>query len=642
VAVRKLLEPTTIGSVELRNRIAMPPMTTCFASETNGVSPWEIDYFTERAKGGVGLIIVGGVCVESKTGKPFLPGPFSCIDDDKYIAGYSRLVDAIHEHGAKVAIQLYHPGRQTILEDGSSPVSPSAAQAFFVGQFPMPKARALSIEEINWLENAFAEAARRAKTAGFDAVLIDGGAGYLIAQFMSPFVNKRTDEYGGDLQRRMHFPLRIIEKTKQKVGTDYPLLFDLPVDEFIKGGIRPEDSKVMARILEDNGIEAFRMHGALFETYHYITPPACIPRGVYAPLAKGIKGAIKQAKVMLGHRINDPLLAEEILQNEMADIILMGRPLLADPELPIKTKEERFSDIRKCIACNCCTGRIGVGLPVTCTVNPMVGKEKEYQITTAQKPKRVFIVGGGVGGMEAARVAALRGHKVTLWEKNAQLGGMAIIAAIPPHKYEIKNLLDYYIAQLQKLKVDVRLGEEITKEEIQEHHPDVVITATGAEPALPNIPGNNMSHVMTAKDVLTERMKVRDKVVIIGGGQTGLETAEFLAEKGKKVTILEMLPEVGIDMELYTKIFMLQRLKKAGVAVRENIRVDEITEKGVIAKKNLFEADSVIIAVGLKPANDVYASLKGKFQELYAIGDSVRPRRLLDAVHEGARVARLI
>jgi len=645
MAFERLMEPTAIGGMALQNRIGMPPMTMCYASESDGVSQTDIDYFAERAKGGAGLIIVGGVCVEGKIGKLLVPGPLHCIDRDEQIPGFARLASAVHDHGAMIAMQLYHAGRQTSLEKtgGAQPVSASAMDTLFMGLLPMPSARALLVEEIEKLEDDFAAAAERAKRARFDAVLIDGGAGYLIAQFMSPFVNKRTDAYGSDLKGRMRFPLRIIEKTKERVGSDFPLLFDLPADELIEGGIRLEESRVMARTLEEAGICAFRIHVGLYETYHYVVPPASVPRGVHAHLAKGIKEAVHEAKVMLGHRINDPLVAEKLLEEKVADIILMGRALIADPELPRKVKQGRPEDIRPCIACNIgCAGRIVMGIPATCTVNPMCGKEKEYRIVPAGKREKVVVVGGGVGGMEAARVAALRGHEVMLFEKDGHLGGWAAVGCLPPHKEEIKGLIDYFSAQLRKLNVRIQMGKEATAQEVLAERPDVVVVATGSLPVTGNIPGAERREVVLASDVITGKRETGAKVVIVGGGQTGLETAELLGLKGKQVTVLEMLPEVGTDMEFITKVLMLPRLLQLGIVMRPNLQVEEITGKGVRAGGELFDADTVVLSVGLRSRDGLAESLKGKVREVHTIGDCVKPRKLLDAIHEGSRAARAI
>jgi 2,4-dienoyl-CoA reductase-like NADH-dependent reductase (Old Yellow Enzyme family)/thioredoxin reductase len=643
-ALSRLLEPVAVGTLEVKNRMVMPPMRLCYASETGGVSERQIDYFVERAAGGVGLIIVGCVSVETKIGKLFVPSPMLYIGDN-YLAGYRRLVEAIHEHGAKVAIQLFHPGRQASLENtgGRQPVSSSETETSLMGLVQMPRSRALMVEEIEELEDAFVAASLKAKVVGFDAVLIDGGAGHLIAQFMSPFVNKRTDEYGGDLEGRMRFPLRIIEKIRIELGEDYPILFDLPMDEYIEGGIRVEESRVMASMLERAGIRAFRLHGCLYETYQYIAPPAAISRGVHAEMGQQIKETLKEAKVMLGHRINDPVLAENILERQMADIILLGRPLIADPEFPKKVAEGRLEDINKCIACNTgCLSRIFLGRPATCTVNPSVGLEKEYRISIAKTRKNVLVVGGGVGGMEAARVAALRGHRVSLYEKTHELGGQALIAAVAPHKYEVKELIKYLKTQIKKADVDVQMEKRLGAEEVLRIKPEVVVLATGAVPVVPDIPGIGKVNAVTSWDVLLERCNVGKNVVIVGGGQVGLETAEFLGAKGKNITLLEMLPEVGRDMELLTKMFMLSRLSEIDVRILTKRKAEEISENGVRSGADFFEADTVVFSVGHQPVDSLFMSLKGRIEELYAIGDCLMPRKMIDAIHEGARAGRMI
>lgn len=640
----KLLSPIGVGPLDLKNRMVMPPMTMCYANENDGVSQQQINYFTERAKGGVAMIIVGGVTVEGERGKLMCPSPLLRLDDNKYVAGFNRLVESVQEYGAKTAIQLYHAGRQTTLQQthGLELISSSDVSTLLMGAVPMPEARAMTLDEIEQMEDAYAAAALRAKTAGFDAVLIDGGGGYGIAQFMSPFVNKRTDDYGGDLEGRMRFPLRVVEKIKAVVGENYPLFFDLPTDELIEGGIRPEESKVMAQMLEKAGISAFRMHVALYETYQYVVPPASVPRGVNVEAAKVIKDSLSNAKVMVGHRINNPQLAEEILRKDMADIILLGRPLIADPEFPKKTAEGRPEDIRPCIGCNIgCGGRIVVGIPASCTVNPSVGKEAEYRLTPADSPKKTLIVGGGVAGMEAARVAALRGHDVTLCEKNDKLGGQANVAAIPPHKYEIKGLVDYYKTRMDKCGIAVELNTSLTAEDILERKPDAVIVAAGAEPPeIDGFPGAKTNRVFTAWDVLLGNADIGDQVVIIGGGQVGLETAEFLAARGKKVTVLEMLPDIGADMELFTKIHLLPRIAVAGIELAPNTKVDEITPEGVRAGERVFPADTVVLSTGQSACEGLMVQLQHRVPELFAVGDCTGPRRLLNAIHEGARVAR--
>lgn len=643
VAINKLLEPISIGPLKLLNRIGMPPMTMCYANENDGVSRQHINYYRERAAGGAAMIMVGGVTVEGEMGKLFCPSPLLRLDDNKYVAGFNRLVEAIHDQGSKAVIQLYNSGRQTTPEKtgGKPPLSASDCSTKLMGVLPMQDARAMSIDEIEQLEDAYAAAALRAKTAGFDAVLIDGGAGYCIAQFMSPFTNKRDDQYGGDLEGRMRFPLNIISKVKEQVGDDYPLFFDLPADELVEGGIRIEESTVMAQMLEKAGILAFRLHVAVYETYQYVVPPAAVPRGVHAELAQKIKKGLKSAKVMLGHRINDPGLAEELLQQDVADIILLGRPLLADPEFPRKGAQGRIDDIRRCIACNTgCAARIVMGIPATCTVNPSVGKEEEYQLVPAQRAKKVLIVGGGVAGLEAARVSALRGHRVTLYEKNDRLGGQANLAAVPPTKEEILHLVAWLTRQVKQLGVDIRLEKEVDAQEILAENPDAVIVATGA---LPSVPVQlTAQKAVTAWDVLSGSVEVGQNVIVVGGGQVGIETAEYLATQGKKVTVLEALSEVGLDMELFSKVFFYSRLGSLDLELVTGVQVDKIESNGVQAGENHYPADTVVLALGQEPCAGLASALEGQINELYVVGDCLQARKMLPAIHEGARVARLV
>ena len=640
---KKLLEPINIGPLKLRNRIGMPPMTMCYANENDGVSRQHINYFRERAAGGAAMIMVGAVTVEGEMGKLFCPSPLLRLDDNKYVAGFNRLVEAIHDQGAIAVIQLYNSGRQTTPEKtgGKPPLSASDCSTKLMGVIPMQDARAMSIDEIEQLEDAYAAAALRAKTAGFDAVLIDGGAGYCIAQFMSPFTNKRDDRYGGDLDRRMRFPLNIISKVKEQVGDDYPLFFDLPADELLEGGIHIEESTVMAQMLEKAGILAFRLHVAVYETYQYVVPPAAVPRGVHAELAQKIKKGLKSAKVMLGHRINDPILAEELLQRDVADVILLGRPLLADSEFPIKTAQGRIDDIRRCIACNTgCAARIVMGIPATCTVNPTVGKEEEYRLIPAQQTKKVLIVGGGVAGLEAARLSALRGHHVTLCERSDKLGGQALLAAIPPKKEEILHLVEWLTRQLKQLGVEIRLKTDVNSQYVTNESPDAVVLATGAKPSNPF--QSSSQEVITAWDVLSGEADIGETVVVVGGGQVGIETAEYLASQGKSITVLEELSEVGLDMELFSKVFLFSRLSSLNINIVTNAKVDKIEHNGVKVGEKYYSADTVVLAAGHEPCSDLAVELENKVSELYLIGDCLEVRKMLPAIHEGARVARLL
>ena len=643
--IEKLFQPVNVGRLQLKNRIVMTPMGTLFGSDTGGVRQRQIDYFVERAKNGVGLIAVEDACV---TGGPIFgsTGMLQSINSDRYLPWYNELVESIHLYGegVKVSIQLDAQGRLATSEmmGGKQPVSASAIEGIEPGVIT----RALEVEEIDQAVEQYSEGARRAKMAGFDAVEIVAACGTLINQFLSPLYNKRTDEYGGSLDNRIRFAWRIVRSIKEKLGEDFPIILDLPADEFTEGGIRLEESKIMAQKLEGAGVDAFRMHRATWETYEYVIPPACLPRGFMVGYAEVIKGVLKKAKVWVDGRINNSELAEEILQANKADLIGFGRAFLVDPEWPKKVANGRTSDIRKCLACNRCIERYFMNRPIKCTVNAALGKEKEYSLIPAERAKKVVIVGGGAAGMEAARVAALRGHKVTLFEKENKLGGQLNLACIAPHKEEMRNITEYLTHQVEKLGVDVRLGEEATLGKVEEMKPEVVIVATGATPLVPEIPGVNRKNVVLAWDVLLNRREIGDRIVVVGGGMVGCETAEFLANKGKNVTILEMLPDIASDVELLTQTFLLKRLDEHGVKILTKAKLEEITDNGVTYSENsakkTIEADTVVLALGAVSNGDLVAAIKGKVPEVHSIGDCVKPDKLLEAIHGGFHVARLM
>ncbi|MGB9661677.1 MAG: FAD-dependent oxidoreductase [Moorellaceae bacterium] len=629
--------PIKIGRLELKNRMVMPPMVTNYAYTDGSVTPRLIAYHTERAKGGVGLIIVEATYVHP-SGKGFKNqlGIYS----DRLLPGLRRLVDAVHAQGAKIAIQLYHGGRQTTSAVTGQPiVAPSALPCATIGEVP----KELTKEEIASLVRAFAEAARRAKAAGFDAVEVHGAHGYLINEFLSPLANKRTDEYGGSLENRMRFPLEVVRAVRQAVGPDYPVLYRLSADEKISGGLTLEETKVFARRLEQEGVNALHVSAGIYETAAWIIQPMYLPRGCLVDLAQGIKSAVNLPVIAVG-RINDPDLAEEILAAGKADLVAFGRQLLADPEMPKKVLEGRPEEIRRCIACcQGCIDELFQDHAIGCTVNARTGFEREFPLEKAAKPRKVLVVGGGPAGMEAARVAALRGHQVTLWEKESQLGGQLPLAYTPPQKGEIAGLRDHLTKEMERLGVQVKLNQEATLEAIRQEKPDVVVLATGARPAGLNLPGGTEQNVVTSWDVLKGKVQVGKKVAVIGGGMVGCETAEFLAAKGHQVTVLEVLPKVAADVGPLVGPLLLERLKTLGVEIITEAEVKAFQQGTVVYNqqgqdKKVSGVETVVLAVGSLAEDGLAREMEGSGIDYYVIGDAVSPRRITQAIYEAMRV----
>jgi 2,4-dienoyl-CoA reductase-like NADH-dependent reductase (Old Yellow Enzyme family)/thioredoxin reductase len=644
----RLFEPINIGKLELKNRIVMPALNTKLGTEWGAMSDRMIDYYVERAKGGVALIIIENTCIDWPVGKAGT-NPIRA-DEWKFVQGLHDLAEAVHLYGAKIATQLQHPGRQgssLTSAEGQQLVAPSEVPCLPTGA-EMP--HALTIEEIEILIGKFIMGATITKAAGFDAVEIQGGHGYLITQFMSPYSNKRDDEYGRDFEGRMKFPLGIIEGIRIAVGPDYPIIFRLSADEFVEGGLTLEDNKLIAQRLEAAGVNAINVSAGIYESppwFSRIFPTMGMPMGCNVPLAQEIKKVVKIPVIVAG-KLGDPMLAEKVLKDGKADLIAMGRPLLADPELPQKAYEGRLGDIRPCIYCNeACAGNVSRMWRVGCVVNPALGREREYQIEHATKTKRVFVVGGGPAGMEVARIASLRGHKVTLYEKEKVLGGQLLAASAPLFKQPIKDLMEYLKTQVKKQRVKIELGKKVTLASIKNVKPDVVVIAMGATHCIPNISGADGDNVATASEVLLGKKRAGKKAVIIGGGEVGSELAWFLAEQGKQVTIVEMMGAVAMDMNMFSRLYLLDKLGELGVNIAVDTTARRITDKGVVAidaegKKQVIKADTVILAAGFKSNNPLEEKLKAMVPEVYAIGDCVKPGKIEGAISSAWRVVRQI
>ena len=635
-----LFAPGNIGTMQTRNRIIMAPMGTLFSHEDGTVSERTCHYYEERAKGGAGLIIVE-IAAVSREGKGH--ARVLGIHGDEFVPGLRHLVEVVHRHGVPIVQQIYHAGRQTtVAAAGGQPVAPSAIPCPLMKAVP----HELTVDEIERLIDAFAAGARRTKEAGFDAVELHGAHGYLLCQFLSPYSNKRTDAYGGSLDNRMRFSLGIVARVKETVGPDFPLLYRLSAEEYVPDGLTIAETRIFAQRLQDAGVHGLDVSAGNYGAVHRMIQPGSAPRGCLASLAAEIKKVV-DIPVTVAGRMNDPVLADAVIHEGKADFVSLGRPLLADPEYPNKAKEGRFEDIRMCTACyHCFDMEFGRAEPLQCAINASAGREVESGLSRAPKAKRVIVIGGGPGGMEAARVAALRGHTITLYEKEPDLGGQLLTASLPPGKGELATTITFLEAQLAKYGVEVKRGQQASVESVVAMKPDAVVLATGSSVKPPDIPGANMAKVVMARDVIAGRREVGGKVLIVGGGRVGCETALLLAQRGKDVTLVRMTGRGRLagDVGLLSRGFLLRELRESHVTVEADSCVKTITREGVvIGKKGAsipMEADTVILSPAPSPDNRLAEQLRGLVPELYVIGDAETPRTIAAAIHDGFRVGR--
>lgn len=626
----KLFEPIVINKLELKNRIVMPAMVTNFGNADNTVSPRLIAYHVARAKGGFGLCIVENFAVHP-WGKAF--GAVLGLWDDRFIADCARLTEAVHRENGKIFAQIYHAGAQTTQKAiGAQPVAPTALLHPGNGTLP----RVLSIKEIEEIIEAFGLAAWRAKQAGFDGVEIHGSHGYLISEFMSPYTNKRTDEYGGNLMGRLRFPLDILKSVRDRTGGDYPVIIRMAGEERISDGIAIEESKIIVQILDAAGYDGFHITTANTASQHYVAPPYYIGLANNVQYAEKIKKVTAKPVITTG-RINDPLMAESILSEGRADMIGMGRAAIADPDMPNKAAQGNLAEIQYCVGClQGCIGKLYYDLPICCLANSEVGKESE-PIGRAAGRKKLLIVGGGIAGLEVARIAALRGHETILCEKTDKLGGQLRIACMPPHKQAISQLVKQKIQQARQAGVDIRLNSLVTEKSVAEINPDLVVLATGGQPIVPPIPAADGANVSSAWDVLLGKLKVGKKVLVVGGGSVGCETADFLAAQGKTVTIVEMRDEIGIGIVQRVKHFLLKRLKDAGVETQTSATVCAFIPGGASVeqfgeRKRFTGYDDVVLALGTKADNALQAQLENSGYKTILAGDAGKPGDALDAL----------
>ncbi|MBT3226754.1 MAG: FAD-dependent oxidoreductase [Deltaproteobacteria bacterium] len=655
-----VFQPITINKLEIKNRICLPAMHLNMA-EDYLVTDQLVDFYAERARGGAGLITVGFATVDELSSGTTNIGAHK----DEFIPGLSRLAAAIKDNGARAAVQINHAGKNShsMMIGGKQAVAPSAVFSRMTRETP----RALEIDEIPQVIDSFAQAALRVKKAGFDAVEVLAGTGYLISSFLSLLTNQRTDEWGGSYENRMRFGVEVIKAIRKAVGEEYPILVRMNGNDLMPQGVGRLDLQVFAKNLVAAGVNTININVG----WHDAKIPqivTSVPRGAFGYLSKEMKQQV-DVPVITGHRVHDIETARELIGNGVCDMVAMGRSLIADPFMPEKARTGRKQDVLHCIACaQGCFDHLFELEQVRCLCNPKAGREAECLIEKTKTPKKVMVIGGGAAGMSAALAADEKGHAVTLFEKTNELGGQLHLAGAPPGREEFLELAKDLAQQIQLSGVELRLDETVDEGCLDTEKPDYVMLATGAKPITLPIPGVDLPNVVQAWDVLTEKVQCGKKVAIIGGGAVGVEVALYLAEKGtpsgeaikfllingvetpedlvkiatkgtKEVVLLEMLEKVGKDIGKSTRWVMMQDLSRYGVIVKTQTKASEITSSGVRieidGRVEEIEADTVVLASGSKSENAFQSVLERKGIPHQIIGDASQIALAYDAMHSG-------
>ena len=631
----QLFSPISIKGKTIKNRFTVPAMVTDYCNDDGTATERYIAYHEEKAKGGWGLMITENYNVDP-LGHGFKATAGLWNDDQ--IESHSELPKRVHQYGATILAQIYHCGRQTNSEaiDGL-PRSSSAIMCPFGDEIPVP----FTTEEVKEMVGKFGDTALRAKKCGFDGVEIHGAHGYLITQFFSPYSNKRIDEYGGNFWNRTKFAREIIRDVRAKCGEDFIVGMRISADEFVEGGLTIEDNKAIARMMEAEGLDILHVSAGNYLSVDLNVASSHTNHGWFTDWAKAIKEVVS-IPVITVSRINDPFLAESILASDKADFVAMGRASLADPALPNKTQEGRFEDIRRCIGCNDgCIGTLFEDKAIRCVLNPELGFEYLGGIQPAEVKKDVAVVGSGPAGLYAAIAAARSGHQVTVYEKDEHAGGQFYLAAIPPTKGEITDFIVWQLAQCKKLGIDIKYNTEATVDLFKSNNPDSIILATGSVPVFPPIPGlKENAKVTFAKDILDGKVKPGSKCVIIGGGQVGAETAHFLSQMLKNVTVVEMRDTIASDAPIAIQWHLTKALKNRDVTLLTGSSVVRIEEDAVVVKdangvESAIPADTIVIAAGYRAANPLETTLVAENFKVQVVGDAKQARNVLAATKEG-------
>ena len=640
--MKKLFTPARIGNCEIPNRLIVPAMVMNLCTEDGMITERYIRYIEEKAKGGWGLIITEDYAVnENAKGYRYIPGLYQ----DEQIEGNRELTAAVHKYDSKIFCQMYHPGRQSKhdVNGGIQPVAPSAIKDPFCMDLP----REITVEEIHQIVKDFGSTARRAKEAGFDGIEIHAAHGYLISSFLSPFTNKRVDEYGGCFENRTRILDEIYACIRENVGDDFPVQVRISANEYLLGGRTEADTYELVRHLDELGVDAIHVSNGMYAApvIRQILAPMYTEHAFNMDTAEQVKKLVS-CPVIVTNRINDPKMADTLLVMDKADFIGMGRGSLADPHLPNKAKAGEFEKIRYCIGClQGCEAGLLAGTCATCLVNPRVGREYENPMDKTADPKKVMIIGGGPAGLIAAETAALIGHDVTVYEASDHLGGQFRSAAYPPGKGELSTLISSLRRSLADLKVEIRMNTPVTEALIAAEKPDAVIVATGAKPLAPPIPGIDGANVVTAEDVLLGKKDVNPgPVVVCGGGEVGGETAHFLTQVCQDITVVEMRGDILVDMFPLMKMQLMQYIRESGIKVLTGATVTSIGEDGVHyrdaeGREQFVPAATVVSAFGYKAYNPLEEAARKYCGSVQVVGCAVKAGNALTAIREGYEAA---
>ena len=642
-----LFTPFTIGPMTVRNRIAVPGHNTNFMPSDGPPTERMLHYWLTKARGGVGMITTHVHSVLPRhTG-----APPTAIQSGDWIPGYRKVVDALHGEGVKFLLQLNHVGaRGSSRPFGGVIMAPSAVplKSFLASGTEIP--HEMDAEDIHFVVEAFRQAAVKAREAGFDGIEVQGEVSFMVAQFMSPTKNLRQDEYGGSLDNRLRFAREVIAAVGDGLGSDRVVGIRLSGDEISEDGLTLDDMLQIAPRLEATGNLDFIHVGAGPGIEAHI-PPTYYKAGGFVYLTEAIRKVVK-LPLMCSQRINDPPIAEDVLARGVADIIAMNRAIMTDPEMPRKAQEGRLDEIRHCIACNECIGRNQAGMPIACTMNPEMGREQEMTLVPTDTPKRVMIVGGGPAGLEAARVAALRGHQVTLYEKGDRLGGQSLIASRAPGREDLDEVRRYFAHQMKLLGVDVRLESEVNEGTVERESPDSLIVATGSRPIVSDISSADVT-LVDARAVLSEEREWQpeQRVVVLAGEHQiqALSAADFLAEKGCRVYVLTEALYAGAMLDAGTLELIYRRLLTKGVTITPLTAI-KLMDGRTVVTENVFSKDEgriesvdmIVTAYQGEADDSLRRDMKGRIDDIHLIGDALAPRRMMDAILDGARAGRLV